>query len=386
MLYSFVGWDFTLSNYRKANYRTKDGQRLTAQQYKNRRKFEIILHLSLLVACIVAVICLAVTLIHKSIHNANTQEVVETATDTATAELTIVDTIVEDVVIEEDNPYLKTSEDSASFFSGYEVTIDDNTKLITSDNVQSSYGVLVDLDSGKVIAQKDGNVRINPASMTKILTLLVAAEHIENLDDTFTMTQEIGNYIFSKDCSAVGLKVGDVQTIRDLMYGTILPSGADAAMCLAEYVSGSQEEFVKLMNEKLDELGISSTAHFTNCIGIYDKDHYCTLLDMAMILKAAEENDLCHEVLNARTYTTSPTSEHPEGITISNWFLRRIEDKDTHGDVVGAKTGFVNESGCCGASYQISNDGSHYICVTADAWSTWRCIYDHVDIYDTYTS
>lgn len=386
MLYSFVGWDFTLSNYRKATYRTKDGQRLTAQQYKNRRKFEIILHLSLLVACIVAVICLAVTLIHKSIHKANTQEVVETATDSATAELTIVDTIVEDVVIEEDNPYLKSSEDSASFFSGYEVTIDDNTKLITSDNVQSSYGVLVDLDSGKVIAQKDGNVRINPASMTKILTLLVAAEHIENLDDTFTMTQEIGNYIFSKDCSAVGLKVGDVQTIRDLMYGTILPSGADAAMCLAEYVSGSQEEFVKLMNEKLDELGISSTAHFTNCIGIYDKDHYCTLLDMAMILKAAEENELCHEILNARTYTTSPTSEHPEGITISNWFLRRIEDKDTHGDVVGAKTGFVNESGCCGASYQISNDGSHYICVTADAWSTWRCIYDHVDIYDTYTS
>jgi len=385
LLYSFVGWDFTLSNYRKANYRTRDGQRLTAQQYKNRRKFEIILHLSLLVACFVAVICLIGALIHKAVYRPDTQEVVETATDSATAELTIVDTIVEDVVVE-DNPYLKSSEDSASFFSGYEVTIDDNTKLITSDNVQSSYGVLIDLDSGKVIAQKDGNVRINPASMTKILTLLVAAEHIENLDDTFTMTQDIGNYIFSKDCSAVGLKVGDVQTIRDLMYGTILPSGADAAMCLAEYVSGSQEEFVKLMNEKLDELGISSTAHFTNCIGIYDSDHYCTLLDMAMILKAAEENELCHEILNARTYTTSPTSEHPEGITISNWFLRRIEDKDTHGDVVGAKTGFVNESGCCGASYQISNDGSHYICVTADAWSSWRCIYDHVDIYETYTS
>ena len=104
-----------------------------------------------------------------------------------------------------------------------------------------------------------------------------------------------------------------------------------------------------------------------------------------MILKAAEENKLCHEVLNARKYTTSGTTEHPEGIMISNWFLRRIEDKDTHGEVIGAKTGFVNQSGSCAASYQISNNGKHYICVTADAYSSWRCIYDHVEIYDEYT-
>ena len=292
----------------------------------------------------------------------------------------------EDVEIEEENPYLKASEDADSFFDGYIVDIDSDTAYISSEEVQSTYGVLVNLDTGKAVASKDGNVRINPASMTKILTLLVASEHIDSLDGTYTMTQEIGNYVFSKDCSAVGLKVGDVQTVKDMMYGTILPSGADAAMMLAEYVAGSQEAFVELMNEKLEELGLSDTAHFTNCIGVYDEDHYCTLTDMAMILKAAEENDLCHEILNARTYTTSPTSEHPEGITISNWFMRRIEDKDIHGEIMGAKTGFVNQSGCCGASYMISNDGTHYICVTADAWSSWRCIYDQVDIYQTYTS
>ncbi|MBO5623024.1 MAG: D-alanyl-D-alanine carboxypeptidase, partial [Butyrivibrio sp.] len=230
------------------------------------------------------------------------------------------------------------------------------------------------------------NVRINPASMTKILTLLVAVEHLDNIDNTFTMTREIGDFVFKNDCSAVGFEVGEVLTIKDLLYGTILPSGADAAMCLAEYIAGSQEAFVDMMNEKLEELGLSDTAHFTNCVGVYDEDHYCTLMDMAMILKAAEENDLCHQVLNARTYLTTPTTEHPDGLQISNWFLRRIEDKDTHGEVVGAKTGFVNQSGCCGASYQISNEGKHYICVTADAWSSWRCIYDQVDIYDTYTS
>ena len=256
---------------------------------------------------------------------------------------------------------------------------------ISSEDVISKNAILVNLDSGEVVASRDGNVRINPASMTKILTLLVAAEHITDLDDTFEMTQAIGDFVFKKDCSTVGFNVGEKITVRDMLYGTILPSGADAAMCLAEYIAGSQEAFADMMNDKLKELGLSDTAHFTNCIGIYDQDHYCTLADMAMILKAAEENKICHEVLNARKYTTTPTTEHPEGLLISNWFLRRIEDKDTHGEVIGAKTGFVNQSGCCGASYQISNDGTHYICVTADAYSSWRCIYDHVAIYDEYT-
>ena len=126
------------------------------------------------------------------------------------------------------------------------------------------------------------------------------------------------------------------------MYGTILPSGGDAALALAEYVAGSHDKFVDMMNDKLKELGLSDTAHFTNCVGIYDDDHYCTLSDMAMIMKAAVENDLAKEILKTHIYTTSQTPEHPEGIEISNWFLRRIEDKDTGGEVICAKTGFRN--------------------------------------------
>lgn len=372
---------------RKANYRKKDGQRLTASEYKSRRKKEIILHLSLLglgsFALIFGIIFLIVKLTTGTPSSA---EAAETPTEEASSEVTIVETIINDAEVEEPNPFLEKSEDSEHFFDGYNISSDDNTKYIASEEVISKNAVLVNLDNGMIVAQRDGDVRINPASMTKILTLLVAAEHIENLDDTYEMTQEIGDFVFSKDCSAVGFSVGEKITVRDMLYGTILPSGADAAMCLAEYVAGSQEDFVAMMNAKLSELGLSDTAHFTNCIGIYNEDHYCTLNDMAMILKAAEENKLCHEVLNARKYTTSATTEHPEGILISNWFLRRIEDKDTHGEVVGAKTGFVNQSGCCGASYQISNDGTHYICVTADAYSSWRCIYDHVAIYDEYTN
>ena len=90
-------------------------------------------------------------------------------------------------------------------------------------------------------------------------------------------------------------------------------------------------------------------------------------------------------MLSAHTYTTSPTEQHPEGITISNWFLRRIEDKETNGEVVCAKTGYVAQSGSCAASYEVTDSGKHYICVTADTYSSWRCIYDHVAIYQEYT-
>ncbi len=383
--YTFIwGWKKVLGS--RANYRKKDGQRLSATEYKKRRQKEIALHLGVLIAVFITLITASIVIIYKVTHREKPPVQEEIVVENATEEISIIDTVIEEVEEEQESAYLQKSEDSSAFFEGYSIQSDSDTAYISSEGVYSNYGLLINLDTGKVVASKEGNVRINPASMTKILTLLVAVEHLDNIDNTFTMTRDIGDYVFSHGCSQVGFEVGETVTIKDLLYGTILPSGADAAMCLAEYIAGSQEAFVDLMNDKLKELGLSDTAHFTNCVGVYDADHYCTLMDMAMILKAAEENSLCHEILNARTYLTTATEQHPEGLQISNWFLRRIEDKDTNGSVVGAKTGFVNESGCCGASYQISNDGSHYICVTADAWSSWRCIYDQVDIYKTYTS
>ncbi len=373
----------------KVNYRNRDGKRLTIYEYKNRRKKEIIFHLSMIGICFVLIIASIVSIsikLHKNKKKA-AEEAAESIAEPSV--VTIVETKVDEVEPEEGeekNPFMEASADAASFFAGYTANINDDVSYISSENVLSNYAILLNLDTGDVVANKDGTEKINPASMTKILTLLVAAENITSLDDTFEMTQAIGDFVYKNDCSAGGFSVGETISVKDMLYGTILPSGGDAAMCLAEYIAGSQEAFVDMMNDKLKELGLSDTAHFTNCIGIYNEDHYCTLLDMAMILKAAEENSLCHEILNARTYTTSCTEEHPEGIIVSNWFMRRIEDKDTHGEVIGAKTGFVVQSGCCGASYQISNDGTHYICVTADAWSSWRCIYDHVEIYEVYTS
>lgn len=263
---------------------------------------------------------------------------------------------------------------------------EDSGTVYLGEEFSSEYAVLIDLGSDTILAEKNAQTRINPASMTKILTVLVAAEQIEeaDLDDTFTMTIDITDYCYVNDCSAAGFEDGETITVRDLFYGTVLPSGGEAAVGLATYVAGSQEAFVELMNAKLAELGIADSAHFTNCVGLYDDNHYCTVYDMAVILKAASENALCREVLSAHTYTTKATAVHPDGILLSNWFLRRIEDKDTHGEVLCGKTGYVPQSGNCAASYALDEAGNAYICVTGNAHSAWRAIYDHVELYERF--
>ena len=249
------------------------------------------------------------------------------------------------------------------------------------DEVQSTNGIFIDLVTRNILFDREGHTKINPASMTKVLTVLVAAEHVTDWSDTFEITPEITNYSYVHGCSAVGFSNNEVVTVEDLFYGTVLCSGGDAALGLATYVAGSQEAFVDMMNEKLKELELADTAHFTNCIGLYDENHYCTVYDIAMILEATIENPQCREVLSTKNYITSSTPEHPEGIEISNWFLRRIEDKDTGGEVICGKTGFVAQSGSCAVSYGMDVTGNEYICATVNAHSPWRCIYDHVELY-----
>ncbi len=258
-------------------------------------------------------------------------------------------------------------------------------RQLGEEDITSSYAIFVDTQEDGILASRDAFSRMVPASMTKILTALVAAEHIENWDDTFTITIDITDYSFKNRCSNAGFGKDETVTIRDLMYGTILPSGADASLGLAVYVAGSQEAFVELMNEKLRELGLSETSHFTNCVGIYDDNHYTTAYDMAVMMEAAIQNEMCREVFSTRIYTTSSTEQHPEGIELSNWFVRRIEDKETNGIPVSGKTGYVDESGSCAVSFGTNEKGRTYICVTANSGSKWWCINDHAKLYQELT-
>lgn len=253
------------------------------------------------------------------------------------------------------------------------------------EDIVSRYGIFIDAEEGEILAQRDAYERMNPASMTKILTLLVAAEHVkeEQFSDTVSITVDITDYCYINECSIAGYNLYDTATVIDLFYGTVLPSGADAALALAKYVAGSHEAFVELMNEKLEELGLSETTHFTNCVGLYDEDHYSTAYDMAMILKAASDNEFCREVLSAHTYTTAPTMDNPEGLLLSNWFLRRIEDRDIYGEVLCGKTGYVKESGHCAASLGVDRYGREYLCVTASSKGNQQCITDQVILYQS---
>ena len=302
------------------------------------------------------------------------------------------------VLAEDENSFETPADTSAGqlspFMEGYSSgaealaahTTDQTTGFSTE--VLSNYGVLMDAETGEIRAMRNAAERMSPASMTKVLTVLVAAENLPDpdLEKKVTITIETTDFSYRNDCSAVGFSVDEQVTVRDLFYGTILPSGGDAAHALATYVAGSMDGFTDLMNEKLRQLGLSSSAHFTNCVGLYDEDHYCTIYDMAIIMDAAMRNEFCREVLSAHVYTTTKTEQHPEGITISNWFLRRIEDKDCGGLVVGAKTGYVVQSRNCAVSYATDGSGHPYICATGMAGGGWKCIYDHVRIYKAFFS
>lgn len=281
----------------------------------------------------------------------------------------------------ESTPLGNTEETRAYHFETLSDTVTVYDADIASENI-----ILIEDNSDTIVASKEAKKRISPASMTKVLTILVAAENIteEQLEDVFVMTREITDYGYINDCSSVGYLEGERIPLKDLFYGTILPSGCDAAVGLATYVAGSHEAFVELMNEKIKKLGISESTHFTNCVGLYDEEHYSTVYDMAVIMKAAIENEFCKKILSEHNYITTPSAEHPEGIDISNWFLRRIEDKDTGGEVLCAKTGYVMQSKNCAVSYAASANGKNYICVTAGSTSSWKCIYDHVNLYKNY--
>ena len=261
---------------------------------------------------------------------------------------------------------------------------EDENSLTLDKELYSKSAILIDFATNTVLAEKNPDEKIYPASMTKIMTALVASEHVENWDDTFTMTQDVIDPLYKAGASLAGFTAGETVTLRDLLYGALLPSGAEATAALAIYSAGSEEAFTELMNEKAKELGLT-TAHFVNNSGLHDAEHYCTVRDMAVILRAALENQACREALSSMHYTTTATVQNPEGLTLTDKFLYRVSKKDQKGsDILGAKTGYTAEAGNCCASYGVSPGGRTCLVVTANAQTSWLTIDDHITLYSTY--
>ncbi len=249
----------------------------------------------------------------------------------------------------------------------------------------SSSAVLVDVQSGTVLAEKGMDEKIYPASMTKVMTLLVAAENLPDLDATFTMTQAIIDPLYLAGASMAGYVNGETVTMRDLLYGAVVPSGAEATEALAQAVAGSEEAFVAMMNEKAAALGLANT-HFMNTSGLHDENHYSTVREIALILQAALENETCTEILSAENYRASETEQHPDGLAMTNKFLYRVHHEYAlnGAEITAAKTGYTAEAMNCCASAGTTPDGRSVICVTANAWTGEFCIEDHIALYTKY--
>ena len=179
--------------------------------------------------------------------------------------------------------------------------------------IDSTYGYAVDLHTLQVLYEKESDQRMYPASMTKVLTALTALDAIESLDDEVTITLEMLEGLEDGTYTLAGFLNGEVVTMRDLLYGTLLASGADACQAFAVSLFGSEEAMVEAMNAKAKALGMEDS-HFTNTVGMHDEDHYTSARDLALLMAAAWDNEELRTAMSTRECATSSSYYHGEGI------------------------------------------------------------------------
>ena len=234
------------------------------------------------------------------------------------------------------------------------------------DGIYSTNAIIIDAEDGTILKGLNEDVQAYPASVTKMMTTIVAIENIENLDGQYVMPQSIYDYLFTTDLSTAGFEKNETVKYSDLLYGTMLRSGAECCLALAYSVGGSEEGFVELMNAKAEELGMVNT-HFMNCTGEHDLEHYSSVHDMAILLQYGLQNDTFRTLITTSEYTSSSTTQHPDGIVMYNTFHQTLASTDAGGaTLLGGKTGFTTEAGQCLASFA-SIDGHEYILVTFGA-------------------
>lgn len=239
-------------------------------------------------------------------------------------------------------------------------------RRVTLDGLNSPHAILLRADSGEVLAEKDADSTIYPASMTKMMTALLAIEANPDLDTPVTLPEEIFPALQAQNASLAGFQAGETATVRDLLYGAMLPSGAECCEALAREVSGSEEAFVARMNQKAAELGMTGT-HFCNPTGLHDPEHVSTVRDMARLLRAAMQNETFRAILSAGRYAVPATNLHPEGFTMTSTFWAELGDVSLRrGQFLGGKTGYTSAAGLCLAS-AAQVKGKRYILVTAGA-------------------
>ncbi|MDO4274372.1 MAG: serine hydrolase [Eubacteriales bacterium] len=272
------------------------------------------------------------------------------------------------------------------FFEGNEAYAGDviSTGAVDLGHLNSRYAILTDSETGNIIGENRGQERIYPASLTKIMTAVIAVENTADLDEHITMPSDIYDRLYAEDASMAGFLPGEEVRLRDLLYGVLLPSGAECCLTFAQRIAGSEEAFVDIMNQKAQELGMENT-HFSNSTGLQEEDHYSTVGDIALLLQYALKNEDFRSAFTSSRYSIPPTSQHPDGFTFHSTMFQYMQSAQVPGgEIIGGKTGYTQEAGLCLASAADVN-GREYILVTAKAEGSHETeqfhITDAVNVY-----
>lgn len=228
-------------------------------------------------------------------------------------------------------------------------------------DINSKNAILINLNEDTILYEKDSEEQVSIASLTKIMTAIVVLDNVDNLDQKITLTYEDFEGLAEQNAAQAGFRVGQVVTYRDLLYGLLLPSGADAAQALARNVGGSVDNFVILMNKKTKELKLEKT-HFENPTGLDSNNHYSSVKDVSIMFKYAIKNKEFLKIIKNSKYKVSDNS-----LTFYSTIKRKIDNYNLSMDyLIGGKTGTTYDAGLCLASIAEYNKVS-YMLVTVRA-------------------
>lgn len=181
------------------------------------------------------------------------------------------------------------------------------------------------------------------------MTTIVALENIDDLSEVAPVNVEIYQAMVNQNASMAGFYGRELTTYRDLLYGTMLASGGEAANSLAVNISGNVEDFVVLMNQKADDIGLKDT-YFTNAEGLHDNKQVTTAYDMALLLNYALQNGDFRAIFTKPNFTTTTTLDHPEGIHLTSTVLSKVPDDEMKDfEIIGGKSGTTIKAGQCWA-------------------------------------
>lgn len=252
------------------------------------------------------------------------------------------------------------------------------------DNIYSTSAILADASNGHVLAEREPDQRIFPASLTKIMTAIIAIESVPDLNQTITLQQEFFAGLYEQEAAMAGFQPGEQVKMIDLIYGILLPSGAECCTAVENLIAGSEEQFAALMNEKAAEIGMNDT-HFCNATGLHDENHYSTVKDIALLLRYALQNNIFRTAFTAESYNVQPTNIHTNGFTLQSNLFKNLESSNvTGGNILGGKTGYTEQAGLCLASLAVIHQ-REYLLVTVHAEPSSSepvHILDAVNIYE----